>query len=75
MYGSTLREIPANRPVTDKQVNRLFAIASARRWSKQAVISRMETWYKKSEPKLLSRAEYDRLCNYILSHSEQGGVY
>lgn len=62
-----VRSLPMFKPVTEKQINRLYAIANGKSWSRQEVASYMEKWFKKQDPKDLSRVEYDRLCNHLLS--------
>jgi hypothetical protein len=56
-----------NRKVTEKQVHRLFAIAYEKHWTRQEVAMQLSKWFHKRDPKELNRAEYDRICNHILS--------
>lgn len=56
-----------DRPITEKQLARLFAIAHGKKWSRQDVDACMEEEFEKTDPKALTRAEYDTLCNFILS--------
>jgi hypothetical protein len=54
------------RTVTEKQVSRLYAIAYQKKWNRQEVSAVVDKWFHKKEPRLLNRAEYDRLCQHLL---------
>jgi hypothetical protein len=56
------------KPVTEKQINRLFAIAHSKRWTRKQVASCLDRWFQMKEPQELRRAEYDRLCDFILAN-------
>ncbi len=61
-----VNDLPRARRVTEKQINRLFAIARGGNWPRQEVTRKMEEWFSKTEPKELNWVEYDKLCNYLL---------
>jgi len=67
-----VRDLPAMKKVTEKQVYRLYAIAHEKQWSRQDVGEQMEKWFHKRDAKALNRTEYDRLCNFLLSTHQQG---
>lgn len=70
----TVSSLPrGNRRVTEKQINRLFAIARAGNWPRQEIGRRMEEWFGKSEPKDLNWTEYDKLCNFLLEKPRRSG--
>lgn len=54
------------KAVTEKQVNRLYAIAHEKRWTRAEVALAVDKWFHKKEPRLLNRVEYDRLCQFLL---------
>lgn len=56
------------RSVTEKQLNRLYAIARGARWECPAIVAWIEGQFQKSEPVELNWAEYDKLCNHILGN-------
>jgi len=55
-----------SKSVTEKQVNRLFGISRGSHWSRSQVVELLHLWFKKADPHLLTRAEYDKICNFIL---------
>ena len=75
MERMQVRDLPSLKPITDKQVNRLFAIAYGKGWSRQRVLVQMEKQFRKKDAKSLSRVEYDKLCNFILTSNgaDSGG--
>lgn len=55
------------RPVTEKQIHRMFAIANSKGINRQTVGKWIDQKFQKREPKELMRDEYDQICNYMLS--------
>jgi len=55
-----------SKPVTEKQVKRLFGISRGSHWSRPQVVELLHLWFKKADPLQLTRAEYDKICNFIL---------
>lgn len=60
--------ISGSRALTDKQIQRLFAIAHSKRWSRPEVMTWVERTFLKRSLSQLTRFEYDRLCNFILEN-------
>ncbi len=56
------------RTVTKKRVSRLYAIAYQHKWSRQEVGVAVDKWFQKRDPRQLNRAEYDRICQYLLDN-------
>lgn len=54
------------RPVTEKQVSRLYGIAHGSHWTRPQVNECLQRWFHKSDPHSLTRLEYDKICNFIL---------
>ncbi len=59
------------RSLTTNQVNRLYAIAYGRRWSRKEVGDAVQHWFHKRDPNELSRMEYDRICQHLLTGGER----
>lgn len=54
--------------VTEKQLNRLYAIARGARWTRDDLMKFMEKTVGHSEPAELSWAQYDKVCNHLLTN-------
>jgi hypothetical protein len=63
------------RLVTEKQVNRLMAIARAKNWPKIEVKKYCEGNFGKSMGSELTRDEYDKVCDFIMSHPIDDGGF
>lgn len=57
-----------SRRVSEKQLNRLYAIARSGGWSRESVLCWMQEQFAKREPAELNWAEYDKLCNHLLEN-------
>lgn len=64
----SVSRVGLSRPVTEKQVNRLYAIAHDKQWPRADVVKWMAKWFSKQDASELNRFEYDKICNFILEH-------
>jgi hypothetical protein len=55
------------KPVTEKQIHRLYAIAHSQNWTRGEVTHWMQRQIGKLDPHALTRTEYDKVCNFLLS--------
>lgn len=55
-----------DRLVTEKQITRLYAIASGNRWTRDDVHQFIEERYGKTSAKDLNRTEYNAVCEHIM---------
>lgn len=54
-----------NKTLSDAQVKRLYAIASSKNISKDDVLKSVKKDYKHSDPKELTKKQYDELCGRL----------
>lgn len=64
----TVSRITGSHSLSDKQIQRLFAIAHSKRWSRQDVMNWAERHFLKRSPHQLTRLQYERLCQHILEN-------
>ena len=64
----TVCRVQMSRALTEKQIQRLFAIAHTKRWSRQEVQAWVEKTFWKRNLTELTRFEYDRTCSFILEN-------
>lgn len=63
----TVSRVGLSRSVTEKQVNRLYAIAHQQNWTRRDVSRWIEKWFNRREAGTLTRFEYDKICNHLLA--------
>lgn len=63
----TVSQVGMSRPVTEKQINRLYAIAHEKQWTRAEVSAWLEKWFQKKDARELTRFEYDKFCNHLLN--------
>lgn len=64
----------AQRPLSDAQLSRMYRKGEDAGITQQQIVARIVQQYGKQDPHMLTRAQYDEICNSLDAAKRQGGT-